>query len=536
MSHRQFRLPDLGEGLTEAEIVRWLVDVGEAVTVNQPLVEVETAKAVVEIPSPFAGVLVERHGEPGAELAVGAPLLTIDAVGDEPPGGTAASPPPVGEPRSGAASLPASRAGEAMDGVTEGVPDGASAGAAGGPVGGVDASRADLAGRPSMAAGRTPMLVGYGPRSGETGQRRRRRVQGGPPTATTTPTTPTATATAPTGTVSRPGRVAAKPPVRKLARDLGVDLSSLAGTGPAGTISRADVEAAAGPAPATAPLPPARDIPAAPAVSPARSIPPAHAVPPVAARQVPGAVPEDARFDEASRSWRVPVTGVRRTMARAMVASMFTAPHATEFLSVDVTETMAAKERIAALPDFAGVRVTPLLLVAKALLTAVRRHPMINASWVGDTSGDDAEIRVKEQVNLGIAVAGPRGLVVPNIPAAGALDLVGLARALQGLTEAARADRLRPADLSGGTITITNVGVFGVDTGAPVINPGEAAILALGAIKPAPWVHDGELAVRTVAQLALSFDHRVVDGELGSAVLADVGAVLADPVVALAWN
>ncbi|MCK9898825.1 E3 binding domain-containing protein, partial [Frankia sp. Cpl3] len=285
MSHRQFRLPDLGEGLTEAEIVRWLVDVGEAVTVNQPLVEVETAKAVVEIPSPFAGVLVERHGEPGAELAVGAPLLTIDAVGDEPPGGTAAPPPPAGEPRNGAASLPASRAGETMDGVTEGVPDGAS----GGTAGGTDAERADLADRPSMAAGRTPMLVGYGPRSGETGQRRRRRVQGGPPT--------TSTATESTGTVPRPGRVAAKPPVRKLARDLGVDLTSLAGTGPAGTISRADVEAAASPAPATAPLPPARDVPAAPsapAISPSRSAPPVHSVPPAARRRAARAPPPGA--------------------------------------------------------------------------------------------------------------------------------------------------------------------------------------------------------------------------------------------------
>ncbi|CUU57245.1 pyruvate dehydrogenase E2 component (dihydrolipoamide acetyltransferase) [Parafrankia irregularis] len=519
MPHRQFRLPDLGEGLTEAEIVRWLVDVGETVTVNQPLVEVETAKAVVEIPSPFAGVLVERHCEAGRELAVGAPLLTIDAPGDEPSAGALDGPP--------AASLPESRSGEAGDATT--------APASAGPGSGGPGS---AAGRPSMATGRTPMLVGYGPRSSEPERRRRRRqrdesANGGAPAAST------AAAPATAASPARLGRAAAKPPVRKLARDLGVDLSLIVGTGPAGSISRADVESAAargtaaaavGLASAAPSAPPAPSAPLVPAAPPA---PNGHKEP---TRRVPGAIPDDASFDPATGAWRIPVTGIRRTMARAMAASVFTAPHATEFLSVDVTEAVAARERITALPDFAGVRVTPLLLVAKALITAVRRHPLINATWVDGAAGEDAEIRVRPEINLGIAVAGPRGLVVPNIPDAGSLDLPGLARALQSLTEAARADRLRPADLSGGTITITNIGVFGVDTGTPVLNPGEAAILALGAIRPTPWVHRGELAVRTVAQLALTFDHRVVDGELGSAVLADVGAMLADPVVALAWS
>ncbi|MEX5709778.1 dihydrolipoamide acetyltransferase family protein [Parafrankia sp. FMc6] len=590
MTHRQFRLPDLGEGLTEAEIVRWLVEVGETVTVNQPLVEVETAKAVVEIPSPFAGVLVEQHGEAGTELAVGTPLLTIDEPGDEPATGpttgsvtgateaTGQETMPGDATRNGAASLPVSRTGEAAD-----VP--------GGP------GTADLS---PMAAGRTPMLVGYGPRS-DSGPRRRRRPRNpdGPLPGSTTPaatiaapapapgTAPTASsapgamapvvssvpasapavspasaaagapdrsAVVPIGAAPRHGRVAAKPPVRKLARDLGVDLSTLAGTGPAGTISRADVETAArqatppepAPVPTTA-TPTTRTGPVhAPGVVVPGVVPSSNGIdgprqPELnghaeTMRRVPGAIPPDAGFNDTDRIWRIPVTGVRRTMARAMVASVFSAPHATEFLSVDVTETMAARERIAALPDFAGIRVTPLLLVAKALLTAVRRHPMINSTWVGDTSGENAEIQVHERINLGIAVAGPRGLVVPNIPDAGSRGLVDLARSLHSLTEAARADRLRPADLSGGTITITNVGVLGVDTGAPVLNPGEAAILALGAIRPAPWVHEGELAVRTVAHLALSFDHRVVDGELGSAVLADVAAVLADPVIALAWS
>jgi pyruvate dehydrogenase E2 component (dihydrolipoamide acetyltransferase) len=219
-----------------------------------------------------------------------------------------------------------------------------------------------------------------------------------------------------------------------------------------------------------------------------------------------------------------------------MVDSAFRAPHVTEFITVDVTETMAVRERLAGLPEFAGVKLTPLLFAAKALLVATRRHPLINSSWVGDYDGDDAEIVVHDVVNLGIAVASPRGLLVPNVPDAGSRSLADLARALADLVEAARAGRVSPADLRGGTITITNVGSLGVDTGTPILNPGEAAILALGAVRPAPWVHRGELAVRTVAHLALSFDHRVVDGELGSAVLADVAAILADPMLAVAWS
>jgi pyruvate dehydrogenase E2 component (dihydrolipoamide acetyltransferase) len=247
-----------------------------------------------------------------------------------------------------------------------------------------------------------------------------------------------------------------------------------------------------------------------------------------------GAIPAAATFDEASRTWRIRVSGVRRATARAMVSSAFTAPHVTEFVSVDLTETLAVRDRIAALPEFAGLRVTPLLFVARALLAAVRRHPMINATWVESGVGDP-EIVVSDTVNLGIAVASPRGLLVPNIPGADRLDLTGLATALLDLTTRTRAGAARPADLSGGTITITNIGVYGVDIGTPILNPGEAAILAVGAIRPAPWVHEGQLAVRTVGQLALSFDHRLVDGELGSAVLADVAAMLTDPAVLLAF-
>ncbi|WP_261558950.1 dihydrolipoamide acetyltransferase family protein [Frankia tisae] len=486
MSQRQFRLPDLGEGLTDADVVRWLVQVGDSVTVNQPLVEVETAKAVVEIPSPFAGVLVEIHGEAGSTMAVGAPLLTIR---------TADAGQPADEPAAATLAPPAATPGS----------DGGTAGGGRLPVS-----------RDAGAGERVPVLVGYGPRQGQ--QRRR------------SPRRPAAPVPAHGSGPGRPGgAVLAKPPVRKLARDLGVDLAEIAGTGPDGTISRDDVQAAVRTTARPVPAP----VPAAQPTAPS-AIVALDAAPP-APRRI-GAVPADAAFSTTTGAWRVPVTGLRRSMAQAMVASVTAAPHVTEFLSVDVTATMAMRERVAALPEFAGIKVTPLLFVAKALLVAVHRHPMINSRWIEDAGAGRAEIQVPDLVNLGIAVAGPRGLVVPNIPDAGRLDLVGLARALAGLTGSARADRLDPANLRGGTITITNVGVLGVDVGTPILNPPEAAILALGSIRPMPWVHDGQLTVRTVVQLALSFDHRIVDGELGAAVLADVGAMLTDPALALAWS
>jgi pyruvate dehydrogenase E2 component (dihydrolipoamide acetyltransferase) len=232
------------------------------------------------------------------------------------------------------------------------------------------------------------------------------------------------------------------------------------------------------------------------------------------------------------REERIAVKGVRKHTAAAVVASAFTAPHVTEFLQVDVTATMDAVQRLRALPEFAELRPSPLLLVAKALLLAVARHPMINSSWDGDAQ----EIVVKHYVNLGIAAATGRGLLVPNIKDAHAMSLPDLARALSVLAAVARAGKAQPADLTGGTITITNVGVFGVDAGTPILTPGEAAILAFGQVKEAPWVHEGELAVRQVTTLSMSFDHRLVDGDLGSAVLRDVGAMLADPVTMLAWG
>jgi pyruvate dehydrogenase E2 component (dihydrolipoamide acetyltransferase) len=489
---RQFKLPDVGEGLTEGEILQWLVAVGDTVTVNQPLCEVETAKAAVELPSPFAGTVTELLHEVGTTVDVGAPIITID---DGTGGGAAAAAP--------APAAPAASADE----------DEPAAGLIGGPAPG----------------GRTSVLVGYGPRNTEA--RRRPRRSGTEVAARATAVLPEADygsgndrppllATAPDAT-TKPvrhggleiGRAAeahaaaaesapstavrhgagrprplAKPPVRKLAKDLGVDLTLLQGSGVGGVITRADVETAA-------------SSPAAVSDSPAVTV--AAAV-----------------GDE-----RIPVKGVRKHTAAAMVASAFTAPHVTEFLTVDVTRMMKLRQRLAARPELAGVKVSPLLFVARALLLAVRRHPMVNSSW------DEAaqEIVVKHAVNLGIAAATPRGLVVPNVKDAGRLSLTELARALTDLTETARAGRTSPADMSGGTITITNVGVFGVDTGTPILNPGESAILAFGAIREMPWVHKGKIRVRQVTQLGLSFDHRIIDGELGSRFLADVGALLEDP-------
>src|SRR4051812_2474647 len=499
MATKQFKLPDVGEGLTEGEILQWLVAVGDTVTVNQPLCEVETAKAAVELPSPFAGTVTELLFDAGTMVDVGTPIITIDVGGD-------AAPAPAAAP----AAAPA-----------EAVP-------AAGLIGG------------AAPGGRTAVLVGYGPRNTEA---RRRPRRGGDTVAAraTAPQVvlpeadygsgtdrPPLLATAPDAGVkpvrhgglevgrqaeahalagdAAPGagvehghrrpRPLAKPPVRKYAKDLGVDLATVTGTGTDGVITRADVDAAAS-APATANV-------------------------------VQGTFGAETAGD---REQRIPIKGVRKHTAAAMVASAFTAPHVTEFLTVDVTRMMKLRQRLALRPELAGVKVSPLLFVARAMLLAVRRHPMINSSW------DEAaqEIVVKDYVNLGIAAATPRGLVVPNIKDADRMSLAELAGALADLTSTAREGRTSPADMSGGTITITNVGVFGVDTGTPILNPGESAILCFGAIRETPWVHKGKVVPRQVTQLSLSFDHRIVDGELGSRFLADVGAMLHDPGVALAF-
>jgi 2-oxoisovalerate dehydrogenase E2 component (dihydrolipoyl transacylase) len=459
---KEFLLPDLGEGLTEGEILSWLVKVGDTIELNQPIVEVETAKAAVEIPAKWAGVVTQIFSEAGATVQVGSPIVAIDTDPD-------AGPAPSAE------SLEAVEVAPAEGAVEPGL--------IGGPAPG----------------GRTAVLVGYGPRN-VTAKRRPR--SGTPATSTTAPLrTPPAAADggdAPAAPPQMDGQraapVLAKPPVRKLARDLGVDLASVSGTGPLGSVTREDVQKAA----------------EGPAV----------------------AQPAAAVFD-AAREQRIPIKGVRKLTAEHMVASAFTAPHVTEFLTVDVTRSVKALERLRAKRDFADLRISPLLLVAKAVLLAVKRHPMVNSTWSGETD----EIVVKDYVNLGIAAATERGLIVPNVKDAGRLTLRELAEALNALVQTAKSGRTPPADMQGGTFSITNVGVFGVDTGTPILPPGEAAILAVGTIRPTPWVHKGRIRIRQVTTLALSFDHRIIDGELGSKFLRDIGAFLEDPEGALlSWT
>jgi 2-oxoisovalerate dehydrogenase E2 component (dihydrolipoyl transacylase) len=488
---REFPLPDLGEGLTEGEILKWLVAEGDTITLNQPIVEVETAKAAVEIPAKWAGKVARIYQAEGAMVEVGMPIIAIDT-----------------DPSAG--DLP-----EDFGTVRLTAPD--------------DTTEAG-------PSGRTPNLVGYGPRVGAAA-RRPRKDASLPTTLVVTPP-PAPAPVSPPPAVPRPevqrpdsgprsdakarsdgngrsegngrsdgnarsdAKALAKPPVRKLARDLGVDLDGVPGTGPSGSITRDDVHAAANGTPAGV------DGFSATVTVPGASFGP-------------------------DREQRIAVKGVRKLTAENMVASAFTAPHVSEFLTIDVTRTMKAVQRLREQRDWHGVRVSPLLLVAKAVLLAVGRHPMINSCWSAQTS----EIVVKDYVNLGIAAATPRGLLVPNIKDAGRLSLRDLADAMTALVATAKEGRTTPADMAGGTFTITNVGVFGVDTGTPILPPGEAAILAFGAVREMPWVHKGQVKPRQVTTLGISFDHRIIDGELGSRFLADVGAFLTDPTGSLlAWS
>jgi 2-oxoisovalerate dehydrogenase E2 component (dihydrolipoyl transacylase) len=458
-SVREFKMPDVGEGLTEAEILKWYVQPGDTVTDGQVVCEVETAKAAVELPIPYDGVVRELRFPEGTTVDVGTSIIAV-AVGD------AAAEAPAQEP----ARLPVGDTPVAAD-AEEKKPE-----------------------------GRQPVLVGYGVSTAATRRRPRKGAETGAQEA------PAAAAAiqaemnggGPAAAPAAGGRPLAKPPVRKLAKDLGVDLAAVVPSGPDGIITREDVHAAVAPAPQ-----------AAPSVAPA---------------------PSQAAYDTA-RETRIPVKGVRKATAAAMVGSAFTAPHVTEFVTVDVTRTMKLVEELKQDKEFTGLRVNPLLLIAKALLVAIRRNPDVNASW------DEAaqEIVVKHYVNLGIAAATPRGLIVPNIKDAHAKTLPQLAGSLGELVSTAREGKTSPGAMQGGTVTITNVGVFGVDTGTPILNPGESAILAVGAIKLQPWVHKGKVKPRQVTTLALSFDHRLVDGELGSKVLADVAAVLEQPKRLISW-
>lgn len=504
-TYREFPLPDAGEGLTEAEIVAWSVAPGDEVAVNQPIVEIETAKSLVELPSPWAGVVAAVLVPEGTTVEVGTPIIRIDV---DPAGGSPAVPDDAPAVGADVPSVPGE--GEAAEGSPV-AQDAAGAGSTAGAGSGAGSAAGSGAGTEGAvtaddAAGGA-VLVGYGVAGGAAGPRRRRRAAGTGEPGEAAPAAPTAASAAPVPVpvpAAREPHVLAKPPVRKLARDLGVDLASVPGTGPGGIVTREDVVEYAEAAAEPQTLATYEDEP----------------------WLAQGTVTPDAR------QTRVPVKSVRKRTAEAMVTSAFTAPHVTEFVTVDVTRTMRLVAELRGDKEFADVRVTPLLIAAKALLLAVRRHPEINASW------DDAaqEIVYKHYVNLGIAAATPRGLVVPNIKDAHRLDLHALAVELGELTQTARAGRTTPAAMSDGTITITNVGVFGIDTGTPILNPGEAGILAFGAVRETPWVHKGKIRKRWVTQLALSFDHRLVDGELGARVLADVARVLEDPARALVWG
>ena len=497
---KEFKLPDVGEGLTEADIVRWHVKPGDQITINQIIVEIETAKAVVELPSPYAGVVAHLLVPEGQTADVGTPIISVNVGSDGSPGAASTA---------RAEAVPAEAITQRAISETEDLVPAP-------PVEG--ALEPGIHGSPAPKAERQAVLVGYGVKLGTTSRRARKTTPmrpapaaSAPPAAAPAPESPAPappaaaagqTTAAPATTNGSGGVVLAKPPVRKMARDLGVDLTGLTGTGPGGSISREDVQQAAAGDTSNGPVP------------------------------AGGLLVTAGTGAAARREDRIPIRGVRKHTAAAVAASAFTAPHVTEFLQIDITETMSATARLRTLPEFADVRVSPLLLVARALIVAAARHPMINSSW--DESAQ--EIVVKHYVNLGIAAATERGLVVPNVKDAHAMTLPELARALATLAETARAGKSTPADMSRGTITITNVGIFGVDTGTPILSPGEVAILAFGQVKDAPWVVDGELVVRKACTLALSFDHRVVDGDLGSAVLRDVGAMLTDPLTMLAWS
>ena len=454
MTVSKFYLPDVGEGLTEAEIVSWKVKPGDVVDINQVLVEIETAKSLVELPSPYAGKVEELLVAEGTNVEVGTPIITIASEGES----QLTSPTPT--------LAQAAMANEVF--VTD---------------------SSDTEGSRDVAeeTGKD-VLVGYGVAGHGVTRRRRGHAKAAQANYA---------AAAEGQRASRRSNlpladsvpVLAKPPIRKLAKDLDVDLATVTGTGLGGEVSRDDV------------------IRHAQQASVFRNI----------------VTPESP----VEREERIPVKGVRKAIATAMVESAFQAPHVSVFVDVDATRTMDFVKRLKASPEFAGVKVSPLLVMARAIIWAVRRNPTVNSSWT------DSEIIVRHYVNLGVAAATPRGLIVPNIKEAQSMSLLELAQALEQLTLQARDGRTQPADMQGGTITITNIGVFGVDTGTPILNPGEVGIVALGAIKQKPWIIEGEVRPAWVTTVGASFDHRVVDGDVASRFLADVAAVIEEPALLL---
>ncbi|SFS10762.1 pyruvate dehydrogenase E2 component (dihydrolipoamide acetyltransferase) [Agrococcus baldri] len=450
---QEFRLPDPGEGLTEAEIVAWRVQPGDTVHVNDVLLEVETAKSLVELPSPFEGTVEALLVEEGQTVEVGSPIIRV-----------------TGGEADAVESSPKEETEQSLE----------------------------------QEEGGGAVLVGYGVRGGAETRRRKPTTVRDAPAAEPAPAP--AADPAPAAATASAGRALAKPPTRKLAKDLGVDLQALTGTGGAGEVTREDVtRAAQGP-------------------------PQGHGR--TRGSQAPALTQRSAHAAKAEpwtggREERIPVKGVRKAIAQGMAASAFTAPHASVFVDVDATRTMEFVKRLKASSDFEGVKVSPLLIVAKAVLWAIARSPHINSRFTDD------ELIVPRYVNLGIAAATPRGLMVPNIKDAQELSLRELARAIEALTATAREGRTAPADMQHGTFTITNIGVFGMDTGTPILNSGEAGILAFGSIRQKPWVVDGEVRPRWVTTVGGSFDHRAVDGDVISRFLADVASILEEPALLL---
>ncbi len=455
MSEAVFHLPDVGEGLVEAEIVEWKVAVGDVVTLNQPIIDIETAKATVELPSPYAGTVVALHGQVGDVIEVDKPLVTFEVGGD----GPVAQPAPAAEaPADGAEGANGEKKREAV-------------------------------------------LIGYGVADEDALPTRRHRRQGAAAPAAPAPSAPVAVTTTPALSPR------STPPVRLYAKQHGLDLATLTGTGRDGLITRDDVERALSGAPLAAPR-----APIAAPTTPSR----------FAGREI-------APWDSGPAEERIPVRGVLRAMADSMVQSAFSAPHAAVWVRVDATRTVELLASLKAHPRLAGLRLSPMTITALALCDAARHYPGVNSSFDAEAQ----EVIVRRSVNLGIAADTPKGLTVPNIKGADRLDLVGMAAAINELVDKARTNATAPNEMTGTTVTITNVGPFGVDAAVPILPPGTGAILAVGRVAPAPWVVDGAVVVRQVMELAMSFDHRMIDGALASRVLRHVANFVEDPAPAL---
>ncbi|QSZ50573.1 dihydrolipoamide acetyltransferase family protein [Arthrobacter sp. D5-1] len=531
MTVKKFNLPDVGEGLTEAEVVAWKVKPGDVVAINDVLCEIETAKSLVELPSPFAGTVTELLVEEGITVEVGTAIIAVaeGVEGTEGTGDVAPAAPAIEMPLYG--KLPAD------DDHDDNRP-------AGGPLVGsgpkADAVKRRARKRPAASVEAATVAENAEGTVQDHQAVLEARAAEAPASHRTTPArtvvapvseapvaeapvaqapviqAPSAPATQPAGTPTAASRgaaisgtisglvnkVLAKPPVRKFARDLGIDLADVVATGQRGEVTREDL--------------------------------------------VSYQAQRDAEHDQADSFWgaskkpqdqrveRLPVKGVRKATAKAMVESAFSAPHVSIFVDVDASRTMEFVKRLKVSRDFEGIKVSPLLILAKAVIWAAARNPSVNATWVDNADGNgNAEIQVKHYMNLGIAAATPRGLMVPNIKDAQDLSLKELALALNELATKARAGKTQPAEMQGGSLTITNIGALGIDTGTPIINPGEVAIIAFGTIKQKPWVLDGEVIPRWITTLGGSFDHRVVDGDLSARFMADVAAILEEPALLL---